>query len=1092
MNAFRFSMLAIVLAGLLALTGVVSAQEDMPSPPATLPADFSPATEAATPAAQNAPAAGYAIQPYLFVPSDRQTNPFATHYLQRQLQNVRQWYAEQLNGQTFTLLPVEVIHGQRTRDGYFEGCFPPLMPCLQSLGAGYLARTLYGELDARGYTQAEDRLQVILFQGEGFGTAMGSPRRAVIGWGADNMFPDCLRLGCSNNVSTGGLAHEIGHALGFMYHNDPAYDPEALKSIMSAGFYDYPRVSWIDTAVYPERATLAGHPFMNSFIMLRNPGFENPGKGQCLGDWTVVVGAPACNSSEQRSGLQTLSFNGGGPYRLYQTFTAAPNVPYDLTGWARATVVPAGAHLKVFVRAMNDAGTVLQTTTLVDNTQPTDGWTRFGSSLSFPTGTTKAQVVLQSTLAGVTAWFDDLYLVQNNALPVQPLPAGLFDGDQVATTRPRLSWSWVSTAATFELQVAADSGFGTLLAQTVTGEQTWQVPVDLPLNTRAYWRVRALNGAGSGPWSPVFSILPVAPGDYMSDEFDGGLSPAWSVVRPDAANYGIGPWGARNRLWINVQPGELYPANTAKNLVLRDAPAGDFQVTTLALFNREMRMDYQQGGLLIYQDDDNYVKLAHTFRDNYVLEFEAEVNGQLVQRANIYNFDAGLVLKLLRKGSNYEAWYSYDGVNFSQLGTAITANWSHPKFGAAAFGGSPTTDNYQWAFEWIRAQPLPASTPGDPYEPNDAVAQATPIVYGQTINATLHETPLAEYDVDYYKFSGKAGDRIIARMKDDFDGELVLYGRDGVTQMASNDCIDSTCTDEMVQAILPADGTYYLKAKPWVDETGHLTGAYTLIVDKAEFVSTLVSGTVDGQPFDKNDILLHYEVADKWEVFLDMSDVGITKNVGSFAVVPRNSGMFVALSFQYDQTIAHLRDWNLNDLGSTVIKPADVVAFYADSVGPKTAGSFLWLFDGSDVGLTLAGEKIDALTVAPDGRLLISTVALATVPGLAAANDEDLLAFRPTGWGSATAGTWSLHFDGSTVKGMGAEDLNGADTGLNGDVQALMLDGYTVAGVTCGPTCILTIHPDKTAAKFWDGKAHRFNFKLDGFDLPGSAHLLEP
>src|SRR5205823_6470468 len=55
-----------------------------------------------------------------------------------------------------------------------------------------------------------------------------------------------------------------------------------------------------------------------------------------------------------------------------------------------------------------------------------------------------------------------------------------------------------------------------------------------------------------------------------------------------------------------------------------------------------------------------------------------------------------------------------------------------------------------------------------------------------------------------------------------------------------------------------------------------------------------------------------------------------------------------------------------------------------------------------------------AVSVLPDGRVLLSTTGSVTVSGVSAAN-ADLLAFTPTSLGSTTAGTWALYFDGSDV-----------------------------------------------------------------------------
>ena len=108
----------------------------------------------------------------------------------------------------------------------------------------------------------------------------------------------------------------------------------------------------------------------------------------------------------------------------------------------------------------------------------------------------------------------------------------------------------------------------------------------------------------------------------------------------------------------------------------------------------------------------------------------------------------------------------------------------------------------------------------------------------------------------------------------------------------------------------------------------------------------------------------------------------------------------------------------------------DIVEFIPTSLGATTTGTFAWKFDGSDVGLSSSSEDIDALYLLSDGSLLISARNAVTVTG-ASGQDEDLLRFVASSWGSTTRGAWSLYFDGSDV---------GLSTSSNEDVDALWVD----------------------------------------------------
>ena len=66
-------------------------------------------------------------------------------------------------------------------------------------------------------------------------------------------------------------------------------------------------------------------------------------------------------------------------------------------------------------------------------------------------------------------------------------------------------WNKVSTATTYYLQVATDTGFASLFTQDSTLTDTLKVTI-LDSNTTYYWRVRAKNASGSGAWSVVWSF----------------------------------------------------------------------------------------------------------------------------------------------------------------------------------------------------------------------------------------------------------------------------------------------------------------------------------------------------------------------------------------------------------------------------------------------------------------------------------------------------------------------------------------------------------------------------------------------------------
>jgi len=79
------------------------------------------------------------------------------------------------------------------------------------------------------------------------------------------------------------------------------------------------------------------------------------------------------------------------------------------------------------------------------------------------------------------------------------------------STSPLLNWNDVSGATSYEVQVSLSSTFATIARSATVAISQWTVSPALGTNTVYYWRVRAKNACGIGPWSLVwkFSTTPI-------------------------------------------------------------------------------------------------------------------------------------------------------------------------------------------------------------------------------------------------------------------------------------------------------------------------------------------------------------------------------------------------------------------------------------------------------------------------------------------------------------------------------------------------------------------------------------------------------
>ncbi len=213
---------------------------------------------------------------------------------------------------------------------------------------------------------------------------------------------------------------------------------------------------------------------------------------------------------------------------------------------------------------------------------------------------------------------------------------------------------------------------------------------------------------------------------------------------------------------------------------------------------------------------------------------------------------------------------------------------------------------------------------------------------------------------------------------------------------------------------------------------------------QALWVSAAVDGLGSNATIKRGDIATRKAAAGQWQIVFDASDVGITQNVIAFEALPNGS---ILMSLAGSQAVPGLGQ----------VTTQDIIRFVPSALGDATAGRFQWFLDGSDVGLTTAGEKIDAIYYQTGiaNPLRISTRGAGAVPrtsgGTLKFADEDTINLVDGVFGLNSAGTWRMGLDGSTVPGLMGEDVSSltlVQTFPERDSQLLVgLDSaFTVSG----------------------------------------------
>ncbi len=198
-------------------------------------------------------------------------------------------------------------------------------------------------------------------------------------------------------------------------------------------------------------------------------------------------------------------------------------------------------------------------------------------------------------------------------------------------------------------------------------------------------------------------------------------------------------------------------------------------------------------------------------------------------------------------------------------------------------------------------------------------------------------------------------------------------------------------------------------------------------------VSTDTAGIVDGIEFGPEDILAYDVEGEEWSLFFDGSqhelqtgkhDIEAFSLPTVYSETLDSDSRTIFISF-------HQNKVKVNGLGQ--VMGQDIIKF-TETLSPSSSYSYSRYFDGSDVGLSTVGEKIDALDVL-DGEfaefisddqcpaiLSISTLGAYSIPakftdgaGRLTGDGSDVLLFCATNLGEDTAGFWFTAFKGKAA-----------------------------------------------------------------------------
>lgn len=201
---------------------------------------------------------------------------------------------------------------------------------------------------------------------------------------------------------------------------------------------------------------------------------------------------------------------------------------------------------------------------------------------------------------------------------------------------------------------------------------------------------------------------PVEGDNFFQETFDSPtLAPEWFWVREDADFWNLTERPGWLRLY--TQYGSL-DGGVAENVLLRPAPTNPYVLTVH--FEFTPTLDFQEASLLLYDDDDNYIKfsrLEHSELGGNRYLLTREVNGVKEQGSYIVSDQSDITLALQVYEQRVFGWYKDTAGNWQVLGVIQYPSLAdYPNVGVTAHNGltvGAPPPSIAADFEYIQAEP---------------------------------------------------------------------------------------------------------------------------------------------------------------------------------------------------------------------------------------------------------------------------------------------------------------------------------------------------------------------------------------------------
>lgn len=237
---------------------------------------------------------------------------------------------------------------------------------------------------------------------------------------------------------------------------------------------------------------------------------------------------------------------------------------------------------------------------------------------------------------------------------------------------------------------------------------TWTiigVPETIQLAAPVLVGLHAQRSGGAAAINADFDDFRISPLN-KSDRFNGtDLGSQWTILNQVNGHTSLSAKPGSFR--ITSDPGDLWAiSGTEKDILLQTPASNDYTITTKLAFMPTV--NYQSAGLIVYSDDDNYIKVERAYNAGDKLRIVKETGGIGTQQTTAVPTTAGgsIYLKLVKSGTTYTGYYSIDDLVWTPIGSAVTGvTLPNPRVGLHAQHSGSGTPAINADYDYFEIQP---------------------------------------------------------------------------------------------------------------------------------------------------------------------------------------------------------------------------------------------------------------------------------------------------------------------------------------------------------------------------------------------------